>query len=76
MLRNLEICLARVDQRIAAEEALEALRTFAQTTRLEHAYQMLLLLVMISRTDRHGVFSTGRPASLAFIRRASKPVGQ
>jgi hypothetical protein len=37
--------------------ALEKLTEFAKTADLEYAYQMLLLLVMLSRSDRRGVFS-------------------
>ncbi len=37
--------------------ALENLTEFAKTADLEYAYQMLLLLVMLSRSDKRGVFS-------------------
>ena len=37
--------------------ALEALFEFTENARLEYAYQMLLLLVMLSRSDEHGQFS-------------------
>jgi hypothetical protein len=37
--------------------ALGNLTEFAKTTDLEYAYQMLLLLVMLSRSDKRGVFS-------------------
>ena len=41
----------------AQQVALEALFSFTENTKLEYAYQMLLLLVMLKRVDKHGEFS-------------------
>jgi hypothetical protein len=41
----------------SSQVALEKLTEFAKTADLEYAYQMLLLLVMLSRSDQRGVFS-------------------
>jgi len=40
----------------AQQVALETLIEFAGNTKLEYAYQMLLLLVMLHRSDEHGQF--------------------
>ncbi len=40
----------------AQQVALEALFEFTENTKLEYAYQMLLLLVMLSRSNEHGQF--------------------
>lgn len=42
--------------------ALEKLIEFAKTANLEYAYQMLLLLVMLCRCDKRGVFSVEETA--------------
>ncbi|HYB01286.1 MAG TPA: phospholipase D-like domain-containing protein, partial [Ktedonobacteraceae bacterium] len=41
----------------AQQVALETLFSFIENTKLEYAYQMLLLLVMIKRVDKNGEFS-------------------
>ncbi|HYU75220.1 MAG TPA: phospholipase D-like domain-containing protein [Ktedonobacteraceae bacterium] len=50
--------------------ALETLFKFARSTRLEYAYQMLLLLVMLNRSDANGWFSVNETARcfIAFYR--------
>jgi HKD family nuclease len=51
---------ARLEYTISSEAqqvALDTLFEFAENTRLEFAYQMLLLLVMLSRFDANGMFS-------------------
>ena len=42
--------------------ALQTLYEFSRTTRLEYAYQMLLLLVMLSKSDANGWFSVAETA--------------
>ena len=45
------------DVRSAAQQvALETLFEFTENTKLEYAYQMLLLLVMLNRSDENGQF--------------------
>ena len=46
----------------AQQVALEALFSFIENTKLEYAYQMLLLLVMLSRADENGQFSVDEAA--------------
>jgi hypothetical protein len=48
-----DITIPDEDQQVA----LEALFSFTENTKLEYAYQMLLLLVMLKRVDKHGEFS-------------------
>jgi hypothetical protein len=45
-----------------SQVALEKLTEFAKTADLEYAYQMLLLLVMLSHSDKRGVFSVEETA--------------
>ncbi len=46
----------------AKQIALEALFSFIENTKLEYAYQMLLLLVMLYRSDKNGLFSLDETA--------------
>ena len=46
----------------AQQVALEALFSFIENTKLEYAYQMLLLLVMLYRSDKNGRFSLDETA--------------
>jgi hypothetical protein len=46
----------------AQQVALEALFSFTENTKLEYAYQMLLLLVMLCRSDKNGRFSLDETA--------------
>ena len=46
----------------AQQVALEALFSFIENTKLEYAYQMLLLLVMLYRIDKNGRFSLDETA--------------
>ena len=46
----------------AQQTALDTLFNFAQTTYLEYAYQMLLLLVLINKTDEQGFISVDEAA--------------
>ena len=46
----------------AQQVALEALFSFIENTKLEYAYQMLLLLVMLHRSDKNGRFSLDETA--------------
>lgn len=47
----------------ACQVALETLIEFTDNTVLEYAYQMLLLLVMLNRTDKEGAFSLEETAN-------------
>ncbi|MEO8970699.1 MAG: phospholipase D-like domain-containing protein [Ktedonobacteraceae bacterium] len=47
----------------ACQVALETIVSFTENTMLEYAYQMLLLLVMLSRTDENGTFSLEETAN-------------
>ncbi|MDQ2714239.1 MAG: phospholipase D family protein [Chloroflexota bacterium] len=46
----------------AQQVALDTLMEFARNTRLEYAYQMLLLLVLLRYSDEHGLFSVRETA--------------
>jgi HKD family nuclease len=63
---KLELTIPVEVQRVA----LETLFKFAGSTRLEYAYQMLLLLVMLNRSDANGWFSVEEAARcfMAFYR--------
>ncbi len=47
----------------AQQVALETLFEFAENTKLEYAYQMLLLLVMLNRSDKDGQFLVDEAAN-------------
>ncbi|MGH2495489.1 MAG: phospholipase D-like domain-containing protein [Ktedonobacteraceae bacterium] len=56
----------KIDSAIPTEVqqvALETILEFARSTRLEYSYQMLLLLVMLYRTDGNGQISVGDAAN-------------
>jgi HKD family nuclease len=60
---KLEVTIPVEVQRVA----LETLFKFAGSTRLEYAYQMLLLLVMLARSDANGWFSVEEAASCFMV---------
>ena len=47
----------------ARQVAIDTLFEFAENTKLEYAYQMLLLLIMLNRVDENGLFSLEEAAS-------------